>query len=154
MMRSGIIFGNRILDIVFIAAFIAQFWKVISPAFLGKGFKWNRIFATGGMPSSHSSTVTSLATCVMLIKGFRSAEFAIAVIFAGITMYDAAGIRRAAGKHANILNNLIEVIMERENLKIKHTHLKELLGHEPAEVFAGALLGVLVAIAMKGYLFG
>lgn len=151
-MKQGFIFGNRILDVVFISAFVAQIWKVVSPAFRGQGFKWNRIFATGGMPSSHSSTVTALATCAFITSGHRSVEFAISMIMAGVTMYDAAGIRRAAGRHANILNTLIELIKEKENLKLKHTNLKELLGHEPAEVFAGALLGILIGFAMKNYL--
>jgi hypothetical protein len=153
-MSSGIIFGNRILDIVFISAFLAQFWKVISPVFRGQGFKWNRLFATGGMPSSHSSTVTALATCVFLVSGYRSVEFAVTTILAGITMYDAAGIRRAAGKHANVLNTLLELIKDKEQLKLKNIHLKELLGHEPAEVVAGAILGIVVGFVMKPYLFG
>lgn len=151
-MKQGFIFGNRILDVVFISAFAAQIWKVISPVFRGEGLKWNRIFATGGMPSSHSSTVTALATCTFITCGHRSVEFAISMIMAGVTMYDAAGIRRAAGRHANILNTLIELIKEKENLKLKHTNLKELLGHEPAEVFAGALLGIIIGFAMKNYL--
>lgn len=153
-MNQGFIFGNRILDVVFVSAFLAQIWKVISPAFRGKGLKWNRIFATGGMPSSHSSTVTALATCIFITSGHRSVEFALSMILAGVTMYDAAGIRRAAGRHANILNTLVELIKDKENLKFKHTHLKELLGHEPAEVFAGAVLGILVGFAMKSYLMG
>jgi hypothetical protein len=151
-MKQGFIFGNRILDVVFISAFAAQIWKVISPVFRGQGLKWDRIFATGGMPSSHSSTVTALATCTLITSGHRSAEFAISMIMAGVTMYDAAGIRRAAGRHANILNTLIELIKEKENLKLKHTNLKELLGHEPAEVFAGAILGIIIGFAMKNYL--
>jgi len=153
-MGQGFIFGNKILDVVFVSAFLAQFWKVVSPIFKGQGLKWNRLFATGGMPSSHSSTVTSLATCIFIIEGHKSIPFAITMILAGITMYDAAGVRRAAGRHANILNTLLEIIKDKDNLKFKHTHLKELLGHEPAEVFAGAVLGVIVAFAMKTYLIG
>lgn len=153
-MSTGFFLGNKILDISLIAAGVAQFWKVISPVFKGKPPQWNRMWATGGMPSSHSSAVTSLAASVGILNGYRSVEFAICVVFSIIIMYDAAGIRRAAGKHAGILNSLMEIFKEKEDFRIKQIQLKELLGHEPTEVIAGAVLGVLISFAMIPYLRG
>lgn len=95
------------------------------------------------MPSSHSAFVTSLATGVGLVEGFDSTLFALAAVFALIVMYDAAGVRRAAGKQARVLNAIIEDLNRRE---LHPERLRELLGHTPVEVVAGARLGVLVAI--------
>lgn len=95
------------------------------------------------MPSSHSAFVTSLATGVGLVEGSDSTLFALAAVFALIVMYDAAGVRRAAGKQARVLNAIIEDLNRRE---LHPERLRELLGHTPVEVVAGALLGVLVAI--------
>ena len=80
-MSTGIIFGNRILDVAVIACFAAQFYKVFSPLFKGRGASWVRLFQTGGMPSSHASTVVALATSLALLKGMRSVEFAISMVF-------------------------------------------------------------------------
>ena len=153
-MSGGIFLGNKILDISIVAAFIAQFWKVINPIFKGKKPRWDRMWQTGGMPSSHSASVTSLATSVGILNGHKSVEFAIAVVFSIIIMYDAAGVRRAAGKHAGILNSLMEIFKEKEDFRIKQIQLKELLGHEPTEVIAGAILGVVISFIMMPYLRG
>ncbi len=153
-MSQGFFLGNRILDISLIAAGVAQIYKVISPIFKGKGLDWSRMWATGGMPSSHSSAVTSLATSVGILNGYTSVEFAISVVFSIIIMYDAAGVRRAAGKHAGILNSLMEIFKEKEDFRIKQIQLKELLGHEPTEVIAGAILGIVMSFIMMPYLRG
>ncbi|WP_066894362.1 divergent PAP2 family protein [Pseudostreptobacillus hongkongensis] len=149
-MSSGFIFGNKILDVVFLSAFIAQAYKCISPLITVGKFDFRRLFSTGGMPSSHSSSTVSLACSVGLVKGFSTTEFAIATIFAIVTMYDATGIRQEAGKHAKILNNLME------GLPILNTHefeeLKEFLGHTGFEVLMGAILGIVISFIMKGYL--
>ena len=101
------------------------------------------LVASGGMPSSHTSLVVALATALAMEEGVGSPLFAIAVVFASVVMYDAAGVRRAAGKQASVLNKLIQ------ELKAEHTindaRLKELLGHTPTEVWAGAALGMGVA---------
>lgn len=109
-MSPGIIFNNRVLDVVFIAWFIAQFYKVLTPIFKKRKFDITRLWDTGGMPSSHSSTVSCLTTCIAIRYGIRSDIFAITIIFSGIVMYDSAGIRRAAGKQAGIINSLVEKI--------------------------------------------
>jgi acid phosphatase family membrane protein YuiD len=151
-MKPGIIFGNRIIDVVFVAWFIAQFYKVLSVIILDRKFDIKRLWGTGGMPSSHSSSVSSLVTSIAFVEGMSSSYFAMAAIFSGVVMYDAAGIRRAAGKHAGVLNKIVEKLTQKIEEKIADENLKELLGHTPFEVLIGALLGIVVAFTMKTYL--
>ena len=128
-----------------ISWFIAQLIKVITVIINDKRLDFRRFVGSGGMPSSHASFVTALTTSVGLIEGFSSVNFAICAVLSLIVMYDAAGVRRAAGQQAKILNKIVE---EWENADFGHTdkRLKELLGHTPFEVFAGALLGIAIAI--------
>lgn len=98
------------------------------------------------MPSSHTSFVTSLATVVGMVEGFHSTNFAIAVVFAAIVMYDAAGVRRAVGKQATILNQMLEDLQHGK--LIQNEKLKELIGHTPFEVLGGAILGIIVALVL------
>jgi len=98
----------------------------------------------GGMPSSHSALVTALTTAVGFSEGFASAAFAICCALSLIVMYDASGIRRAAGKQAEMINAIVEAWNEKDPL-VKEIKLKELLGHTPLEVAAGAILGIVVA---------
>ena len=151
-MEKGIILGNRILDVVFIAWFVAQFYKVITTIFIDKKLNIKRIFETGGMPSSHSSTMPSLSTAVALAHGTQSTIFAISFVLAGVVMYDAAGIRRAAGKHAGLLNTLMDRFAAKVGERLHDEKLKELLGHSPLEVLVGAILGVVIAFIFKGYI--
>lgn len=125
--------------------FTAQVLKVIFTLIEKKRFDFRRFVGSGGMPSSHSAFVTSLATAVGLQNGFSSTEFAISTVFALVVMYDAAGVRRAAGQQARILNKLVEQ-WEKSDFSDTDKHLKELLGHTPKEVFAGALLGMAIAL--------
>ena len=107
-----------------------------------------RLFTTtGGMPSSHSAGVIGLSTTVGLICGFSSIEFAMALGYALVVMYDAAGVRRAAGKQAACLNKIIMDIYKQE-LKEAGGKLKELLGHTPMQVLVGALFGFVYAYYM------
>jgi uncharacterized protein len=151
-MKTGIIFGNKILDVVFIAMFLAQFYKVIASCFSSKRMVWSRLWETGGMPSSHSSSVVSLATAVGITEGLQSVAFAICTIFAIVVMFDASGIRRAAGEHAGILNQMTDFFSASYGKEFRKERLKELLGHSHTEVFFGALLGFLVAFLLRGYL--
>ncbi len=151
-MKAGIFFGNRILDVVFIAWFIAQIYKVFSTLIIEKKINWRRFIETGGMPSSHSSTVTSLVTSILILHGAKSSYFAMSFVFSVIVMYDATGIRRAAGKQAGVLNRIAEIFSHKFNHRIVEENLKELLGHTPVEVGIGAILGVIVALFMKPYL--
>ena len=138
------IFNNKILWISIFACFLAQFIKIFTGK--EKRIDFSRIAMSGGMPSSHSSFVTSLSTLVGMDRCFDSVEFAICVVFALIVMYDASGVRRAVGKQAAILNKIVEDLQNKKH--IEHETLKELVGHTPKEVIFGAVLGILVAIIM------
>ena len=127
------------------AWFIAQFIKVILTLIKDKKVDFRRFIGAGGFPSSHASFVTSLATAVGLNSGFCGSEFAISVVLALVVMYDAAGVRRAAGQQARILNKIVEE-WEHKDLTKTDKRLKELLGHTPKEVFAGAVLGIIIAL--------
>jgi acid phosphatase family membrane protein YuiD len=96
------------------------------------------------MPSAHTSLVTALATITGLVNGWNSTHFAICVVLAMLTMYDAAGIRRSAGRQARILNQIMHEWQASKTFR--DVRLRELLGHTPFEVFAGALLGIVIAI--------
>lgn len=136
------IFQNRILLISIFSCFLAQFIKI----FTGKESKidFRRISISGGMPSSHSSFVTALAVLVGFDKGFASTEFAITAVFAIIVMYDASGVRRAVGKQAEILNQIVDDFFHGKF--DQHERLKELVGHTPKEVLVGAALGILIGV--------
>lgn len=136
--------GYEALSSGVIAAFWAQLIKFI--IFTIKSHKVNfKIFTTtGGMPSSHSAGVMGLATSVGIIEGIDSITFAISLGFALITMYDAAGVRRAAGKTAACLNKMMDDFYNHDVQAIGGK-LKELLGHTPLEVVMGAIFGVLFA---------
>ena len=153
MNEVGIIFNNRILDVTFVAWFVAQFYKVLETIFTNKDFNLKRFLETGGMPSSHSSTVSCLTTCIGIVYGTNTPYFAIAIVFAGITMYDAAGIRRAAGRQAKIVNKMVDEFAQRLGQRFNDgKKLKELLGHTPFEVLIGATVGITIAFLFKDYL--
>lgn len=128
-----------------IAWFAAQVIKVITVIIIDKKIDFGRFVGSGGMPSSHSAFVTSLAVAIGLNSGFNSELFAISAVLALVVMYDAAGVRRAAGEQAKILNLLIEE-WGSQNYKNTEVRLKELLGHTPLQVIAGAILGIAVAV--------
>lgn len=132
--------GLHILFVAFIGWFAAQALKVIITLLKNRRFDLRRFVESGGMPSSHTSLVISLTASIAKYEGVGSTYFAIAIIFSLVVMYDAAGVRRAAGRQAAILNKIIKDIYQH---KYRGEDLKELLGHTPKEVFAGALLGML-----------
>lgn len=124
--------------------FCIQVFKVIWDLVATHKFNFKRILGAGGMPSSHSAVVTSLATMVGKDNGIDSAIFAVSLIFACIVMYDAAGVRRAAGKQAKLLNKIVET-PGLTNLQVQE-RLVEVLGHTPTQVIVGAAIGVLVGL--------
>ena len=142
---------NKILLTVIAAWAISCVLKGIICLVTGKEIHLNKIFGSGGMPSSHSATVTALAMSVGLAEGLDSAAFAISTVMAFVVMYDASGVRRAAGQHARFINMLMEAIMEPDPAE-NQTKLKEILGHTPLEVMAGAVLGIVTAIISFTYL--
>lgn len=140
------ILNNKVLVIPFLVLIITQVFKTIYFSIKNKKLDLFTLLTTGGLPSSHSSLVSSLATVVLKVNGAGSAEFAIAVILAIIVMYDASGIRKAAGEHAKILNEMME---EKEYYSSKeYKKLKELLGHTKLEVFIGLLTGIFLTIIL------
>lgn len=140
------IINNRIIQTSALAWFVAQVIKIIIDCIKNKTINPALIVSSGGMPSSHSSFVTSLACATGLKEGFGSTLFAITFVLSMVVMYDASGVRRAAGKQAEVLNIFI-ANFEKHGIKID-SKLKELLGHSPIEVFAGAMLGIIIAIIM------
>lgn len=139
----GLILDNRILLVAIAACLIAQVLKLIIDLIQNGKVSAKVLTTTGGMPSAHSALVTALATGVGQGLGWKSAEFAIAAIFAIIVMYDAAGVRQAAGKQARILNQMVEELFS-EDHKFNEEKLKELLGHTPVQVIAGSILGIAI----------
>jgi len=134
---------NIVLVSAITAWFMAQVLKTLTSYWKHGEFNAERLVGAGGMPSSHTALVVGLASAVGLNDGIQSSLFAITVVLASIVMYDAAGVRRAAGKQAKVINKLVR------QMRVEHTvhdiKLKELLGHTPLEVMAGALLGFAVA---------
>ena len=138
------IITNKYLDIPFRLWFAVQTFKVIHELIKTKHFNFKRILGAGGMPSSHSAVVVSLATLVGKYQGVDTPIFAVATIFAFIVMYDAAGVRRAAGKQAKLLNKIIET-PGMSYLEVQEK-LVEVLGHSPIQVIVGATLGLIVGL--------
>ena len=140
------LFSNELFVSAAIAWFVAQLLKTIIHTLVTKDFSIERMYGSGGMPSSHSSTVTALATTAYLIYGAASSEFAISAILAIIVMYDARGVRRETGIQAKVLNDLIELLKDVHNeLMSMDDKLKEFVGHTPLQVIAGALLGIAIS---------
>jgi uncharacterized protein len=139
-----------------LGVFLAQFMKIPLHYIAANEWKFSLMFSTGGMPSSHTATVVALTTAMGLSEGFSSNEFAICLVLAVIVMHDATGVRRHAGYHAELLNQLstdfrnLLAVLKHPKLKSYETRekLKELLGHKPAEVFFGALLGIVIALLL------
>jgi acid phosphatase family membrane protein YuiD len=142
--------GLEVLSAVVLANFIAQVTKTILYSFCKKKIIWSMLLNTGGMPSSHTSSMIALSTSIGLISGFESIHFAIALTLSAVVMYDSAGVRRSAGQQATTLNHILKELPHDHTLN--GINLKEDLGHSPKEVFAGALLGVLVSVLIHNAL--
>jgi uncharacterized protein len=138
------ILDNRILVAAFVAWVIAQLSKTIYELIRYRKLILSRIVSAGGMPSSHSALVMSLATATGRVTGVESAAFAISLVLAAIVMYDAAGVRRAVSIQARILNQMIDEAFEGKPFAEKR--LRELIGHTPIQVIVGGLLGIGVAL--------
>lgn len=132
----------------FFAAFLAQFIKVVTYLIKHRYINFKIFTTTGGMPSSHSAFVIAMSTSIGLMNGFDSSVFALSLGFALIVMYDAAGVRRSAGKIAASLNKIMAEVYKTPASE----KLKELLGHTPIEVLAGAILGAAVGYGFHYYL--
>lgn len=139
---------NKILGITLSVWAMAQGFKIIIGVFRERRFNFKWFIGTGGMPSSHAAGATALATSCGLEVGFDSAAFALATVFALVTMFDAQGVRRSAGLQAALLNQILDDMYWKG--KIETERLMELIGHTPLQVITGALLGfVLTCILFK-----
>ena len=138
--------ANKLLWVALFATFAAQLLKVILVLITERRWAFDRMLETGGMPSSHSAAVTSLSTGIGLSYGWDSPLFAISMVFGGIVMYDATGIRRAAGIQAQLINELVQELTHVVDEGFKPQTLKTLLGHTYPQVAVGAILGVVLGI--------
>lgn len=158
-----ILTSNYFINVCFVAWFSAQLAKTLLEYCVTKKFVAERLIGAGGMPSSHSALVCSLAVALSRKVGFDSPEFALSFAFAGVVMYDAMGVRRAAGEQAKVLNKMIFGFFKTSDAQTEDQEdhdtesvsddmpekaLKEYIGHTPLEVLGGALLGILVATFM------
>ena len=135
---------NKYIYIPILLWFGIQLFKLIYDLVTTKKFNFKRIMGAGGMPSSHSAVVTGLATLVGKNYGVDSAIFAVALMFAFVVMYDACGVRRAAGKQAKVLNDIVNT-PGLTNGQVQEK-LQEALGHTPVQVFVGALIGLIAGL--------
>lgn len=133
--------GNRTLWVPVLLAVGVQVWKFLYTLIFERRFEPRQMWSVGGMPSSHTALVASLAMSVGMNTGFGSASFAVAVGLAIVVMFDAAGIRQAAGKQAEKINQIVEELFSGHPLN--EEQLRELLGHTPLQVMVGAVVGVL-----------
>lgn len=140
------IFSNKIIGCALMAWFVAQALKVVIDLLLKRKLNIGRMIGSGGMPSSHSAMVTALAVAVGRTEGAASVLFAICAVLAAIVMYDAAGVRRETGEQAKIINQMVENWIDDDTDFGRE--LKELVGHTPLEVFAGAALGIAIGFIM------
>lgn len=151
------LFENRVLLAALLGWLVAQTAKVIISVIKTKKFDAERLSGAGGMPSSHSCMVTALTISAAMIEGVNSTVFALAVVFAFVTLYDAMGVRWQAGLHARVLNRVMretQELKEAEDLRDgvrddeyeEPESLKEFIGHRPMEVLVGVLLGIVIAM--------
>lgn len=146
---TGII-SNRIIMAGALAWVLSQVIKTIIHLILNKRLVLERLMGDGGMPSSHSATVTSVALTTGFVSGWDSPVFAVALFFAAIVMHDAMGVRQETGKQAKIINNMLEMFENMQDARLDpEQKLKEFVGHTPMQVLAGFGLGVIVALAMN-----
>ena len=139
------IFHNQTLVVALLACFTAQGLKMLIELVKHRKVNFRYLISTGGMPSAHSALVGALATGIGQTMGWSSPDVAIACLFAVIVMYDAAGVRQAAGKQAKLLNQIVdELFQEKHNLN--EERLKELLGHTPFQVLVGLSLGISISM--------
>lgn len=136
----GELFANRVFQATFLVWGAAQVLKFVIELIYRRRVNFRLLTTAGGMPSSHSAAVTALTTSIAIREGVTSSVFVLSLLFAVVTMYDAAGVRRAASIQAHILNQMIEELFQGH--PISENKLRELLGHTPVEVFAGLVLGI------------
>ncbi|MGN0773168.1 MAG: divergent PAP2 family protein [Candidatus Ventricola sp.] len=141
------ILGNRVIQAAAVGWAAAQVLKVLLTLAISRRFDKSRVLGSGGMPSSHSAMTCAMLMTIGFHEGFSSSIFALAFCFSGVVMYDAAGVRRSAGKNAAVINQLMDMLSG-NGYTFDEKRLKELVGHTPIQVLAGALLGTLIGTLM------
>lgn len=131
---------NKILVVTLLVWVVGQFIKIVTNLIRGKRFNFKWLIGTGGMPSSHAAGVAALATACGIEFGFNSGIFALAAIFAMVTMFDAQGVRRSTGEQAEILNRVVDDMYLHQ--KVDMLRIREFVGHTPFQVLVGSLLGI------------
>ena len=143
------IFGNYIIRVAFLSWLTAQVLKTLINFCFTKDLKLERLVGAGGMPSSHTAFVVSTAIATAKQCGTSSVEFALAAVLAGVVIYDAMGVRRAAGEQAKMINEMVDQLLERTLLNEKNLpqikQLKEMLGHTPLEVLGGFVVAIVIS---------
>ena len=137
------ILGNRVIQAAALAWAVAQALKVMLTLAISRRFDKSRVLGSGGMPSSHSAMACAMLMTIGFREGFSSSIFALAFCFSGVVMYDAAGVRRSTGKNAAVINQLMDMLSG-NGYTFDEKRLKELVGHTPIQVMAGALLGIFI----------
>ena len=141
------ILGNRVIQAAALAWAVAQALKVMLTLAISRRFDKSRVLGSGGMPSSHSAMACAMLMTIGFREGFSSSIFALAFCFSGVVMYDAAVVRRSTGKNAAVINQLMDMLSG-NGYTFDEKRLKELVGHTPIQVLAGALLGTLIGTLM------
>ncbi len=141
---------NDMLMCAMIAYFVAQFFKLFTILYKERRLDFRYLWSSGGMPSSHASSVSALAFSCARVCGVASPYFAICFVLAGVVMYDATGVRRAAGEHAKLLNHIISDLFSGKP-EYAQKALKELIGHTPLQVVMGAILGTVIGLFMPSF---
>ena len=137
------ILGNRVIQAAALAWAVAQALKVMLTLAISRRFDKSRVLGSGGMPSSHSAMACAMLMTIGFREGFSSSIFALAFCFSGVVMYDAAGVRRSTGRNAAVINQLMDMLSG-NGYTFDEKRLKELVGHTPIQVMAGALLGIFI----------
>jgi len=135
--------ANRVFQATFLAWALTQVIKFLIELIFRRRVNFRLLTSAGGMPSTHSAAVSGLSTAIAVHDGTASSLFVLSIVFAAITMYDAAGVRRAASIQARILNQIIDELFQGH--PISETRLRELLGHTPIEVAVGMVLGIIIS---------
>jgi len=146
-----LLFDNFVLSVAIYSWCVAQFLKTILNTLVNKKFDAERLVGAGGMPSSHSATVSSMVIASAKLFGLSSFQFAICFMFASVVIYDALGVRRSAGEHAKVLNKMVDTLHIKEAEEgnaLFDKDLKEYIGHTPLEVLAGCIIGITVAVLL------
>ena len=141
------LFSNRPLMCAAVSWCVAQFLKVMITLWLDKKLDWRRCFGMGGMPSSHTAFVFSLAMSIAFQEGANSVAFALSFALAAVVIYDAMGVRRETGRQSEVLNQIMTQMLV-EGKPIDEKQLKELVGHSPIEVLGGLIVGIAVTLLM------